>query len=98
MCLSDWSSDVCSSDLLNAAVFAQVKMLELADTRQEALGRILRIKPRFDCPAVDRQFVLRQWQLLAAGHSQLPRSEERRVGKEFRSRTIRAAYKQEEKH
>ena len=54
------------------AFVAKVEMLEPPDARQEALGRILGIKPRLDRPAVDRQLVLLLRQLLAARDAQLP--------------------------
>ena len=57
---------------LDAAVVAQVEMLEPADARQEALRRILGVEPRLDRVAVDRQLVLRLRQLLAARDAQLP--------------------------
>ena len=50
---------------LDAAVFAEVEMVERPDARQKALRRVLRIKPRLDRPAVDRQLVLLLRQLLA---------------------------------
>ena len=54
------------------AFVAQIEMLEPPDARQEALGRILGIKPRLDRLAVDRQLVLLLRQLLAARDAQLP--------------------------
>src|SRR5258705_4734571 len=64
-CLSDWSSDVCSSDL---AFLAEVRLVE------EALERLNRREAR-------EQLALR-----LRGERLLVRSEERRVGKECRSR------------
>src|SRR5947199_10626173 len=65
-CLSDWSSDVCSSDLGAASRLGGVRR---------------RIFPRIE-PADQR-------------HQSAPRSEERRVGKECRSRW--AEYQQKKK-
>src|SRR5437899_7623095 len=65
-CLSDWSSDVCSSDLTANAVSSSMNMV------QEMTKEIRTISYLLHPPLLDE-----------AG---LDRSEERRVGKECRSR------------
>src|SRR5205814_5379810 len=73
-CLSDWSSDVCSSDLHHAAQDEERDELRLGPSRDDG-------HHREDEPL---EPVLRQGQPreLAGGD----RSEERRVGKEWRCR------------
>src|SRR5437899_8927137 len=74
-CLSDWSSDVCSSDLL-PRLFQRV--LACAG---EVIGT---------CVLARREFGADYWKLMhqayAAAEARAIRSEERRVGKECRSR------------
>src|SRR5947199_7603540 len=64
-CLSDWSSDVCSSDLTWAAPAVQARSRDPADLRPDAAAQVGDLNGRV---RVDG------------------RSEERRVGKECRSR------------
>src|SRR2546430_9444451 len=76
----DWSSDVCSSDLLAAPAAsteksAAVTISSLEDAPIQALTRAVDIQIVKDVP----------WQKVA-GNAEPPRSEERRVGKECRSR------------
>src|SRR3546814_6580921 len=71
MRISDWSSDVCSSDLLNARGAANLSMLELG--WQKFLGREYRLKQPH---GLDRPL------LVDASGGAAHRSEERRVGKE----------------
>ena len=56
----------------DAADIAEVEMVQWSGRRQEAAGRIFRIKPRFDGVAVDEQLFLLQRDRLAARHAQLP--------------------------
>src|SRR5205814_5843771 len=60
-CLSDWSSDVCSSDLSSPVLVPKGANFAFADEKLEALGPVEKLLLRM-------------------------RSEERRVGKECRSR------------
>src|SRR5205814_4015256 len=92
-CLSDWSSDVCSSDLrfrtVNAAAYATPIVLLFLIT---ALGGGL-LYPKY---RVDVRPALEDLQLRAANgifeiKEHLVRSEERRVGKECRSRWVEDA-------
>src|SRR5262245_62344385 len=76
-CLSDWSSDVCSSDLHMCAAFAKVD------------GR----RPRILVAKMGQDGHDRGQKVIASAFADLgfdvdigPRSEERRVGKECRSR------------
>src|SRR5258705_6531549 len=77
-CLSDWSSDVCSSDLLAGEVAVAVEVAELlfGVLVFEQLELILRVEPTAlgEAPRVRIDRVVEH------------RSEERRVGKECRSR------------
>src|SRR5205814_2562284 len=70
-CLSDWSSDVCSSDLVEHLLHAR----DLPAERREELGDAVG-EQRQDCRAEDR----------AEQRAEPARSEERRVGKECRAR------------
>src|SRR5262245_64251764 len=78
-CLSDWSSDVCSSDLPDALVEI-VLQLHLADDRVERAG----VDLLDDCLAIDLADALDR--LLQHLQARIGRSEERRVGKECRYR------------
>src|SRR5262245_65292622 len=78
-CLSDWSSDVCSSDLLDSAI----GMLpgKVIDLDKEAIDRSLE----------RHRTMSESLEVAIAGHEpghfeMHERSEERRVGKECRSR------------
>src|SRR5262245_65513053 len=84
-CLSDWSSDVCSSDLV-----PPISTLEMScDGRTFAdLGvKLLGAKPLKDQTIDPSDSLL--------GPYRDPRSEERRVGKESRSRRSKDTYKKE---
>src|SRR5690348_17704490 len=73
----DWSSDVCSSDLLELVGHADVVAVRREPVRDHALTD-LAILERLDHPVFERH--------LADPFVRLDRSEERRVGKECRSR------------
>src|SRR3546814_10667376 len=92
--ISDWSSDVCSSDLLDAAIGEQdidqhtVVVLGIPDAqRREYLYRTFargHSAPELvqrQC-AFDREADLARMLRFAGTHRSLDRSEERRVGKE----------------
>src|SRR5438128_10846445 len=70
-CYRDWSSDVCSSDLID----------DLSPLAQR-VG-----------PGVDERFVLQVLELVPGNRVDYQRSEERRVGKECRSRGSADQYK-----
>src|SRR3546814_16862170 len=109
MRISDWSSDVCSSDLVEVLLRAQVGRAAL-DHRDAAIGRE-RFVPgvdrdetavvRADDARIDRQRNLER-RLGASGEVaiEILRSEERRVGKECvspcRSRGSPFHYKQKQ--
>src|SRR2546429_1918266 len=78
-CSRDWSSDVCSSDLLTRTRVPAVAILFAAHDRSSP------ISPRPDAPS-DRPLLFPHEE--AAMHAVVitERSEERRVGKECRSR------------
>src|SRR5262245_65332079 len=79
-CLSDWSSDVCSSDLAG-----HTRALDaLYRLENWKLGRALTL-PYF-LRSTTRLSRVRNPPFLSAGRSSGSRSEERRVGKECRSR------------
>src|SRR3546814_18677553 len=94
MRISDWSSDVCSSDLLNAGVLT---VLDATNLDQEDRLRVLSLLPR----GVFARYVIldrdlrekeqtRGWRsmdLILQQHKMF-RSEERRVGKECVSTCI----------
>src|SRR5437899_8573123 len=90
-CLSDWSSDVCSSDLLLSLCIEirhvpdLISILDLA--REQAVART----PRRMVPGAGTYSQARYWT------SASWRSEERRVGKECRSRWWPCTYKKREK-
>src|SRR3712207_7769493 len=72
----DWSSDVCSSDLLNRDHYSAI--LLCLETISEALGPLgLWGRPKRGS---------KSWPCEHRFHAYSPRSEERRVGKECRSR------------
>src|SRR2546426_3052750 len=73
----DWSSDVCSSDLRGD----HVDPAEMSERLEQALFEIRRVIAGQD-QMLERVLVC----LLAQGHLLIERSEERRVGKECRSR------------
>src|SRR5258705_9656815 len=83
-CLSDWSSDVCSSDLIEVDESDPDKLVDSAEGRLQAghdFDQLVRIAlVHFDVEHVDAGKLLEQ-----AGLT-FHRSEERRVGKECRSR------------
>src|SRR5438045_8754116 len=72
-CLSDWSSDVCSSDLLN--LMAAFQTIAIQDTNRTAAQEQLQL-------ATDRYSI-------GSGSFLELRSEERRVGKECSARRWR---------
>src|SRR2546430_8602799 len=76
----DWSSDVCSSDLLRAAPFAPECALAVTmyERRDFAMIDVLN-------PVCSKGASLAEWATLR-GYAREERSEERRVGKECRSR------------
>src|SRR5687768_18454857 len=84
-CSRDWSSDVCSSDLL----LDDLRALVVADVRVEGRGY------RWRGLRVAAQVLLVR---LHAVHALLGRSEERRVGKEGRSRRWRHHAKKKKKN
>src|SRR5205814_6925170 len=85
-CLSDWSSDVCSSDLLFVALhgehFDAHNFLEDV-AKAGAAGAIVSQNPPPDLP--ENLAILRATDSLVAYQNLAARSEERRVGKECRS-------------
>src|SRR5437899_962006 len=86
-CLSDWSSDVCSSDLLHAAAVTrtighrdnEAALLDLATIRADRYARRLVVPQRLE-------YAHHVWQRVSkrypTGQIFNARSEERRVGKE----------------
>src|SRR5205814_7127580 len=87
-CLSDWSSDVCSSDLAFDAVYS-FGVLQHIPAAQRAVAEIHRVlKPGGD-------FLLMLYNRTSINYAleikvlRKMRSEERRVGKEWRSRSGR---------
>src|SRR5205814_4341195 len=78
-CLSDWSSDVCSSDLLTLTAFGLDSLIELAS----ACMLIWRLNVELRHGQAFSQDVERTASKIGGG---LLRSEERRVGKGGRSR------------
>src|SRR3546814_10616262 len=74
MRISDWSSDVCSSDLVGIGAGALVRYILHLDLQRDLLAAEPR--PRIDEPCFRTE---RQW---LAAEADFIRSEERRVGKE----------------
>src|SRR3546814_1646644 len=76
--ISDWSSDVCSSDLLAAHGQPADAALDHRGGQASAFGQLIDqgLRHRLDC-AVDEDEIIR-----SAGRPAGGRSEERRVGKE----------------
>src|SRR5438045_8380786 len=74
-CLSDWSSDVCSSDLYDLKRIAKFLTRQTLYARRADLWRYRELLP-----------VRREDNIVSLGEG---RSEERRVGKECRSRWAR---------
>src|SRR3546814_14283521 len=105
MRISDWSSDVCSSDLQHAAIVVQVEVVGLERLVAHRLDH--RVAAVFDPQAgVVDQLRARPVQRLrafgqAGEHVEFARSEERRVGKECvstcRSRWSTEHYKKNKK-
>src|SRR5947199_7899235 len=89
-CLSDWSSDVCSSDL-SAALFCTDENAHLTDLVQSSpiSSPPLPFLRLFPFPAANASPIANP--LLLASET---RSEERRVGKEGRSRGCEEDYKE----
>src|SRR3546814_14850303 len=85
MRISDWSSDVCSSDLIRVPGINQVQMnLKRGMTFAAALRSFLRQDPDVIMVGEIRDLETAEIGIKAAqtGHMVLSRSEERRVGKE----------------
>src|SRR5690606_40866466 len=80
----DWSSDVCSSDLLKTFLRRHDYEVEVAEDGEEALPMIDGFGPDFVITDV-RMPRVGGMDLLAALEAKGSRSEERRVGKECRS-------------
>src|SRR3546814_15260128 len=103
MRISDWSSDVCSSDLDPAKLDPETAILVLLTRRmimcgrnvsweKPAAGEVEALLATIELPAQDREEILElDWQRAVAPHPQ--RSEERRVGKEC-VRTCRTRWRQ----
>src|SRR3546814_17258267 len=96
MRISDWSSDVCSSDLIGQVQRVDERTAHVLDTMprqtaQEGVQRVDRLDPGREAHAVDGLFYL-ACRLFQAG-TILIRSEERRVGKECVS-TCRSRWSQ----
>src|SRR5205814_7919220 len=85
-CLSDWSSDVCSSDLIDmpADVTVSDKEVEVSFHRRAHLPILLA------SDLMEKRIAVPWWNGLPL---RLTRSEERRVGKECRSRGGRGSEK-----
>src|SRR5438034_8734560 len=79
--LCDWSSDVCSSDLINADAFGANQSYHLLDLLLDWRRDVSEKQMRF----VEEENQLRFFRV-ANFRKILERSEERRVGKECRSR------------
>src|SRR3546814_16065212 len=89
MRISDWSSDVCSSDLLQIPqdFFREHVSRTGHEPGKETLAVGMVFLPRTDFGAQERCRVLVEREILNFGYRiygwrQVPRSEERRVGKE----------------
>src|SRR5205814_3379855 len=80
-CLSDWSSDVCSSDLYKASVRERLTG-RFAMLAKQLEGKTYIMGDQFTVADPYALYCLRSWMRL--GNTQ--RSEERRVGKECRAR------------
>src|SRR5437016_10113069 len=78
--VSDWSSDVCSSDLTGDVSFKDVSFLSTGES--EVLKSFQGTKNKPECARLAAILYAQQRPTL----DQAPRSEERRVGKECRSR------------
>src|SRR3546814_20850610 len=87
MRISDWSSDVCSSDLLRAALVARRAADPLFDGGRRQYRHLSHLGRRRNAGSPDqRAWDRRRRQLLARrpeDRVRKRRSEERRVGKEF---------------
>src|SRR5262245_62752730 len=83
-CLSDWSSDVCSSDLTGGAVVAELRLGRAAENKAavlKALKEGQRPDGGYGKEGAKGSDLETTYRVLRAFH----RSEERRVGKECRS-------------
>src|SRR3546814_12429209 len=80
MRISDWSSDVCSSDLDRVAVVGVVKPGH--DLQQRRLARAVGTDHTDLRPVQEREGHVVEDDLVAMGLAHVARSEERRVGKE----------------
>src|SRR3546814_12716817 len=92
MRISDWSSDVCSSDLLDFERFEEIARLDVGEVLGEGhaafepgpnLGDVV-LEPaqRRDLALIDDDILARDARLQRLAEHALGRSEERRVGKE----------------
>ena len=57
---------------INSQFFGKFQMIEGPDGRQKSRSRVLGIKPRLYCPAIDAQFILPLRQRFPARHPKLP--------------------------
>src|SRR5205814_4058643 len=81
-CLSDWSSDVCSSDL-NVSGKRVVRQSPGEGTNKfESCGEVVKVFPEYSWSSCQLEVPLADHQIPIASET---RSEERRVGKECRS-------------
>src|SRR3546814_12829358 len=99
MRISDWSSDVCSSDLLAQSKAALGARAEAADktlgaARAKAMGEIERVAADAATQIVEKLTGTRPDADTATGAARAARSEERRVGKE-RGSTGRSRWRAE---
>src|SRR5205814_7003970 len=83
-CLSDWSSDVCSSDL-EVAADGEAVLVVVEREGEDPGGRAAADRRREDLPA-QAPVVGAEYARLRGAAGPEPRSEERRVGKEGGSR------------
>src|SRR5205085_12002675 len=74
----DWSSDVCSSDLLDSAPVSWTPTIQLRDAANNLVASAT--------AALGKDAIIQTFPITTAGAYTVTRSEERRVGKECRSR------------
>src|SRR5689334_24763615 len=85
----DWSSDVCSSDLLEEAIFLADRVLVLSGAPARIVKAVKVDLPhprRFEVLICSRYLAIKEELMMALYGDRAVRSEERRVGKECRSR------------
>src|SRR5207245_3715472 len=89
ICYRDWSSDVCSSDLLSDAANPERAAHAIASAGQELVrpqdGVSLLFRPPFDKTPLDPGYIKGYPPGIRENGGQYTRSEERRVGKEWRT-------------